>query len=155
MGSRDVRKYFNQCETNLPTIFSLLQVTVIANDDILYSRTVQDCERFCDDVRNYSNQNYLFVKTRNYSRLELSTAAALLRKVIVVTSAETTVSLYQTLFNLKNPEQPTERKCAREVRIMFNETGSKTFCSKVHVMVESSHLRRRQLIFSGQDERLL
>ena len=59
VGSRDVRKYFNQCETNLPTIFSLLQVTVIANDDILYSRTVQDCERFCDDVRNYSNQNYL------------------------------------------------------------------------------------------------
>ena len=49
----------------------------------------------------------------------------MLRKVIVVTSAETTVSLCQTLFNLKNPEQPTERKCAREVRIIFNEKESK------------------------------
>ena len=25
-------------------------VSVTAMDDILYSRTVQDCERFCDDV---------------------------------------------------------------------------------------------------------
>ena len=29
-------------------------VSVTAMDDILYSRTVQDCERFCDDVS--SNQ---------------------------------------------------------------------------------------------------
>ena len=28
-------------------------VTVVAMDDILYSRTVQDCERFCDDVSKH------------------------------------------------------------------------------------------------------
>ena len=44
----------NQCSKPLPdcsyTVGSK-DVTVVANDDILYSRTVQDCERFCDDVR--------------------------------------------------------------------------------------------------------
>ena len=43
----------NQCSKPLPdcsyTVGSR-DVTVIANDDILYSRTVQDCQRFCDDV---------------------------------------------------------------------------------------------------------
>ena len=43
----------NQCSKPLPdcsyTVGSK-DVTVIANDDILYSRTVQDCQRFCDDV---------------------------------------------------------------------------------------------------------
>ena len=36
--------------------FSIQGVSVTAMDDILYSRTVQDCERFCDDVRSPSIQ---------------------------------------------------------------------------------------------------
>ena len=43
----------NQCSKPLPDCsytVSSRDLTVIANDDILYSRTVQDCERFCDDV---------------------------------------------------------------------------------------------------------
>ena len=43
----------NQCTKPLPDCSytsSKNDVTVVAMDDILYSRTVQDCERFCDDV---------------------------------------------------------------------------------------------------------
>ena len=44
----------NQCNKQLPDCsytLSKQDVAVTAMDDILYSRTVQDCERFCDDVR--------------------------------------------------------------------------------------------------------
>ena len=39
-----------------PIISTTQGVSVTAMDDILYSRTVQDCERFCDDV-SYKEEN--------------------------------------------------------------------------------------------------
>ena len=48
----------NQCSKPLPDCSYTVEtrdVTVIANDDILYSRTVQDCQRFCDDVGDKNN----------------------------------------------------------------------------------------------------
>ena len=48
----------NQCSKPLPDCSYTVEtrdVTVIANDDILYSRTVQDCQRFCDDVSDKNN----------------------------------------------------------------------------------------------------
>ena len=49
----DIDYIENQCTKPLPDCSytsSKKDVTVVAMDDILYSRTVQDCERFCDDV---------------------------------------------------------------------------------------------------------
>ena len=41
---------------------AVTDVTVVAMDDILYSRTVQDCERFCDDVSLFlSDIDYLSI----------------------------------------------------------------------------------------------
>jgi len=51
----------NQCSKPLPdcsyTVGSK-DVTVVANDDILYSRTVQDCQRFCDDARAFNCRSF-------------------------------------------------------------------------------------------------
>jgi len=47
----------NQCAKQLPDCSYTQErrdVTVVAMDDILYSRTVQDCERFCDDARAFN-----------------------------------------------------------------------------------------------------
>ena len=60
-------------------IVSSRDLTVIANDDILYSRTLQDCERFCDDVSRILKgipPSLIF----NISRPELSIVGVLLKK---------------------------------------------------------------------------
>jgi len=51
----------NQCTKPLPDCSytsSKKDVTVVAMDDILYSRTVQDCERFCDDARAFNCRSF-------------------------------------------------------------------------------------------------
>ena len=51
---------------------AVTDVTVVAMDDILYSRTVQDCERFCDDVSLFLSDIdylsiYIYLSTSLYS----------------------------------------------------------------------------------------
>ena len=41
-------------------------VTVIAMDDILFSRTSQDCQRFCDDARAFNCRSFAQKDDRCY-----------------------------------------------------------------------------------------
>ena len=67
-------------------------VSVTAMDDILYSRTVQDCERFCDDV-SYKEEN-LTKKRKKWTKMfrhEHSTAGVSLSRAIVVISGDKSI----------------------------------------------------------------
>ena len=41
-------------------------VTVVAMDDILFSRTSSDCQRFCDDARAFNCRSYAQKEDRCY-----------------------------------------------------------------------------------------
>ena len=60
-------------------------VTVVAMDDILFSRSSNDCKRFCDDARyNFRSILYTFSKLQeNLSFPELLIVEVMPRKAIV------------------------------------------------------------------------
>ena len=126
----------NQCSKPLPDCsytVSSRDLTVIANDDILYSRTLQDCERFCDDVSRILKgipPSLIF----NISRPELSIVGVLLKKeidvtwgkfswynvnpntpLILLTLAVMTAQPFRTPLSLLRLEPSTGRKSAPEV----------------------------------------
>ena len=43
-----------------------MDVTVVAMDDILFSRTAADCQRFCDDARAFNCRSYAQKEDRCY-----------------------------------------------------------------------------------------
>ena len=45
-------------------------VTVVAMDDILFSRSSNDCKRFCDDAR-YNFRSILYIFFKNYKKTYL------------------------------------------------------------------------------------
>eukprot|EP00095_Tigriopus_kingsejongensis_P000115 maker-scaffold983_size73474-snap-gene-0.8 protein:Tk00115 transcript:maker-scaffold983_size73474-snap-gene-0.8-mRNA-1 annotation:"PREDICTED: uncharacterized protein LOC100909276" len=59
----------NQCVKELPDCSystSKQDVTVVSMDDILFSRTVNDCQRFCDDARAFQCRSFAQLEDRCY-----------------------------------------------------------------------------------------
>ena len=59
----------NQCARRLPDCSytsAKSDVTVIAMDDILFSRSANDCQRFCDDARAFNCRSYAQKEDRCY-----------------------------------------------------------------------------------------